>query len=436
MIDLDASWLEFPISKSLTSSMNFHHRVVITGLGVITPVGNDLETFWKSLTEGRSGIRKIQAFDTTGYDCQIAGEVRDFEPKNFFKNPKDVRRTDRFAQFAMAAAKMSMQDSGIDLERVNRDRFGVLASSGIGGLKTLEDQFSALMNKGPGRVSAFTIPMLISNMASGLISMEFGLRGPNMCIVTACATSNNAIGESWRMIKFGDADIFLAGGSEAAIVELGLAGFSSMKALSRRNDEPERASRPFDRDRDGFVMSEGAGIVVVEELEHAKARGAKIYCELAGYGLSADAYHMTAPPEDGEGAARAMQLALDHAGISPGEVDYINAHATSTGLGDISETSAIKKVFGEKANKVSISSTKSMTGHLLGGAGGVEMAACALSIRDSVIPPTINLENPDPLCDLDYTPNKAKEKKVRVIMNNSFGFGGHNATLVATAFEK
>ena len=415
--------------------MNTDRRVVITGIGVVTPAGNDLATFWKSLIEGKSGIRKIQAFDTTDYDCQIGGEVRDFEPKNFFKNPKDVRRTDRFAQLAMAAAKMSVQDSGVDLERVNRDRFGVLVSSGIGGLKTLEDQFSALMNKGPGRVSAFTIPMLISNMASGLISMEFGLRGPNMCIVTACATSNNAIGESWRMIKFGDADIFVAGGSEAAIVELGLAGFSSMKALSRRNDEPERASRPFDRDRDGFVMSEGAGIAIVEELEHAKARGAKIYCEITGYGLSADAYHMTAPPEDGEGAARAMKMALDHAKISPEQVDYINAHATSTGLGDISETYAIKKVFGDYAKKVSISSTKSMTGHLLGGAGGVEMAACALSIRDGVIPPTINLENPDPLCDLDYTPNKAKEKKVRVIMNNSFGFGGHNATLVATAFE-
>jgi len=411
-------------------------RVVITGLGVTTPVGNDLETFWSNLKNGVSGIRRIQAFDTTGYDCQIAGEVRDFEPKNFFENPKDIRRTDRFAQLAMAAAKTSMQDSGIDLARVNRDRFGVLISSGIGGQKTLEEQFSTLMNKGPQRVSAFTIPMLISNMASGVISMEFELRGPNMCIVTACATSNNAIGESWRMIKFGDADIFLAGGSEASVVELGLAGFSAMKALSRRNDEPERASRPFDRDRDGFVMSEGAGIAVVEELEHAKARGAKIYCELAGYGLSADAYHMTAPPEDGEGAARAMKMALDHARISPNEVDYINAHATSTGLGDISETRAVKAVFGEQAHKIPISSTKSMTGHLLGGAGAVETAVCALSIRDGVIPPTINLENPDPLCDLDYTPNKAKEKKVLVAMNNSFGFGGHNATVVATGFEE
>ena len=416
--------------------MNHDRRVVITGIGVVSPVGNDLETFWTSLKEGKSGIGRITAFDISQYDCQIAGEVRNFDPKPFFKNPKDVRRTDRFVQLAMGAAKMSMQDSGIDLERVNRDRFGTIISSGIGGLKTLEDQFTVLMNKGPSRTSPFTIPMLISNMASGVISMEFGLRGPNMCIVTACATSNNSIGESWRMIKFGDADIFLAGGSEASIVELGLAGFSAMRALSRRNDEPERASRPFDRDRDGFVMSEGAGVVVVEDLEHAKKRGAKIYCELSGYGLSSDAYHMTAPPEDGEGAARAMKLALDHAKIAPADVDYINAHATSTGLGDIAETKAIKMVFGEQqAKKVTISATKSMTGHLLGGAGAVEMAACAMAIRDGVIPPTINLENPDPECDLDYTANKAKEKKVRVTLNNSFGFGGHNATLVATAYE-
>ena len=416
--------------------MSNDRRVVITGIGVVTPVGNDLDSFWASLKEGKSGIGRITSFDITNYDCQIAGEVRNFDPKPFFKNPKDVRRTDRFVQLAMGAAKMSINDSGLDLERVNRDRFGTIISSGIGGLKTLEEQFTILMNKGPSRTSPFTIPMLISNMASGIISMEFGLRGPNMCIVTACATSNNSIGESWRMIKFGDADIFLAGGSEASIVELGLAGFSSMRALSRRNDEPERASRPFDRDRDGFVMSEGAGVVVVEDLEHAKKRGAKIYCELSGYGLSSDAYHMTAPPEDGEGAARAMKLALDHAKISPADVDYINAHATSTGLGDIAETKAIKMVFGqEQAKKVAISATKSMTGHLLGGAGAVEMAACALSIRDGIIPPTINLENPDPECDLDYTPNKAREKKVRVALNNSFGFGGHNATLVATAFE-
>ncbi|MDP9253924.1 MAG: beta-ketoacyl-ACP synthase II [Verrucomicrobiota bacterium] len=410
-------------------------KVVLTGLGVVTPLGNNLETFWRNLTNGVSGIRKIESFDTSAYDSRIGGEVRDFDPKMFFKNPKDVRRTDRFAQMALAAARMAMEDAGLEVSRVKRDRFGVIVSSGIGGLKTLEDQHTNLVNKGPSRVSAFTIPMLISNMASGLISIEYGLLGPNMCIVTACATSNNAIGESWRIIKFGDADIFLAGGAEASIIPIGLGGFSAMKALSTRNDEPERASRPWDRDRDGFVMGEGAGVVVVEELEHAKARGAKIYCELAGYGLSADAFHMTAPPPDGDGAARAMQMALDHAGISPAQVDYVNAHATSTDLGDICETRAIKTVFGQHArNGLSISSTKSMTGHLLGGAGAVEMAACALAMRDSIIPPTINLENPGEGCDLDYTPNVAKEKKVRVALNNSFGFGGHNATLVVTQF--
>ena len=412
-------------------------RVVITGLGAVTPLGNDIETFWANLKNGVSGISTIDAFDTTGYDCKIGGQIRDFDPKPFFKNPKDLRRTDRFTHLAMAAAKMALQDSAIDVPNLKRrDRFGVIVSTGIGGLKTLQDQLRILLTRGPGRNSPFTIPMLISNMASGVISMEFDLRGPNLCIVTACATSNNAIGESWRIIKFGDADVFLAGGAEASIVEIGVAGFSAMKALSTRNDEPERASRPFDRDRDGFVMSEGAGVVVVEELEHAKARGAKIYCELTGYGLSADAYHMTAPPADAEGAGRAMQIALGHARISPDAVDYINAHATSTDIGDVSETRAIKHVFGEHAYKVPISSTKSMTGHLLGGAGAVEMAACALAIRDGVIPPTINLEHPGEECDLDYTPNVAREKKVRVALNNSFGFGGHNATLVAAAFEK
>jgi 3-oxoacyl-[acyl-carrier-protein] synthase II len=411
-------------------------RVVITGMGVVTPIGNDLETFWLNLKNGVSGIHTIDAFDATGYDCRIGGQVRDFDPKRFFKNPKDVRRTDRFTHLAMAAAKMAMADGGIDVGNLQqRDRFGVIVSTGIGGLKTLQDQLQILLTKGPGRNSPFTIPMLIGNMAGGVISMEFDLRGPNLCIVTACATSNNAIGESWRIIKSGDADIFLAGGAEASIVEIGVAGFSAMKALSTRNDEPERASRPFDRDRDGFVISEGAGVVVVEELEHAKARGAKIYCEITGYGVSADAYHMTAPPPDGEGAARAMKLALEHARISPEQVDYINAHATSTDIGDLCETRAIKQIFREYAYRVSISATKSMTGHLLGGAGGIEMAACALAIRDSVIPPTINLENPGEECDLDYTPNVAREKKVGIALNNSFGFGGHNATVVASAFE-
>ena len=409
-------------------------RVVITGLGAITPVGNDVESFWHSLKNGVSGIRTITAFDTTAYDCRIGGDVQGFDPKTVFKNPKDVRRTDRFAQLSMAAAKMAMADASIDMGLENPERFGVLVSSGIGGLKTLEDQYTILLSKGPQRVSAFTIPMLISNMASGLISMEFGMHGPNMCIVTACATSNNAIGESWRMIKFGEADIFLAGGSEAAIIPIGLAGFGAMKALSTRNDEPARASRPWDRDRDGFVIGEGAGIVVVEELERAKKRNAKIYCELVGYGLSGDAYHMTAPPPDGKGAARAMQLALEHARLSINDVDYINAHATSTGLGDVAEARAIKTVFGPRAKSVSISSTKSMTGHLLGGAGAIETAACALSIRDGDVPPTINLENPDDECDLDFTANVAKEHKVRVALNNSFGFGGHNATLVVQEF--
>jgi 3-oxoacyl-[acyl-carrier-protein] synthase II len=411
-------------------------RVVITGMGVVTPVGNSLETFWSNLKNGVSGISTIDAFDTSGYDCKIGGQVRDFDPKPFFKNPKDVRRTDRFTHLAMAAAKMAIADSGIDIDNLkDRDRFGVIVSAGIGGLKTLQDQLTILLTKGPGRNSPFTIPMLISNMAGGIISMEFDLRGPNLCIVTACATSNNAIGESWRIIRSGDADVFLAGGTEASIVEIGVAGFSAMKALSKRNDEPERASRPFDRDRDGFVIGEGSGVMVVEELEHARARGAKIYCEITGYGISADAYHMTAPPPNGEGAARAMKLALDRARISPEQVDYINAHATSTDIGDICETRAIKQIFGEHAYKVPISATKSMTGHLLGGAGGIEMAACVLAIRDSVIPPTINLENPDEECDLDYTPNVARERKVRVALNNSFGFGGHNATLVASAFE-
>lgn len=413
-------------------------RVVITGMGVITPLGQELETFWSNLLAGRSGVVPISRFDTSvGYDSKIAGEVRDFDPKPVFNNPKDHKRTDRFAHFSMATAKSAMRDSGIDLTKVDRSRFGVLASTGIGGLKTLEDQHSALLNKGPDRISAFTIPMLIGNMASGIISMEFGLHGPNMCIATACATSNNAIGEAWRIIKFGDADIFLAGGSEAAIIPVGLAGFSAMKALSRRNHEPQKASRPFDKDRDGFVIGEGAGTMVVEELEHAKARGAKIYCEIAGYGLSGDAYHMTAPPPNGEGAARAMSLSLEHAGLAPEQVDYLNAHATSTGLGDVCETRAIKSVFGDYAQSggLTISSTKSMTGHLLGGSGAIELAICALAIRDGKIPPTINLDHPDTECDLDFTPHVMREKEVNVAMNNSFGFGGHNATLVVKRFE-
>ncbi len=410
-------------------------RVVVTGLGVVSPVGSDIETFWKSLTEGRSGVQRYTAFDSEIYDCKIAGEVRDFEPAKHFKSPKDARRTDRFTQLAMAAAKSAMADSGIDLDSVDRERFGVMIGSGIGGLKSMEDECRRLFERGPSRVSPFTIAMMISNMASGLVSMEYDLRGPNMSIVTACATANHSIGEAWRMIKFDDADFFIAGGTEATITQLGMSGFAAMRALSLRNDEPEKASRPFDKDRDGFVMGEGAGLVILEELEHAKARGAHIYCELAGYGLSADAYHMTQPLPEGEGAARCMKSAMRHAKINPGQIDYINAHGTSTPIGDLCETKAIKLALGEYAKTTMVSSTKSMTGHLLGAAGGVEFAACALAIKHGVIPPTINLDNPDPECDLDYVPKIAREKKVKVAMSNSFGFGGHNATLLATEFN-
>jgi 3-oxoacyl-[acyl-carrier-protein] synthase II len=410
-------------------------RVVITGIGVISPVGNDLKATWASLLAGRSGIARITALDPSPYACQIGGEVKDFEPKDYYKNPKDARRTDRYGQLAVAAAKMAMEDSGVDVDTVNRYRFGCMVGSGIGGLSTLESQHTVLMERGADRVSPFTIPMMIANIASGMISMEYGLCGPNMAIVTACATANHNIGEAWRMIKFGDADAFVAGGAEASIAAMGLAGFSNMKALSTRNDEPERASRPFDTGRDGFVMGEGAGVVVIEELEHARKRGAEIYCELVGYGVSADAYHMTSPHPDGEGASRCINMALGHAKLNPEEVDYVNAHGTSTGLGDICETKAIKLSFGGHAkNGLLVSSTKSMTGHLLGAAGGVELAASVLAIRDGIVPPTINLDDPDPECDLDYVPHVAREAKVEVAVSNSFGFGGHNATLIVRRF--
>src|SRR5256885_13604326 len=361
--------------------MNNDRRVVITGLGSLTPLGNDVETFWSNLKNGVSGIHAIDAFDTSAYDCRIGGQVRNFDPKPFFKNPKDVRRTDRFTQLSMAAAKMAVEDSGIDIENLERrDRFGVIISTGIGGLKTLQDQLTILLTKGPSRNSPFTIPKLISNMASGFLSMEFNLRGPNLCIVTACATSNNAIGESWRIIKSGDADLFLAGGSEASIVEIGLAGFSAMRALSTRNDEPHRASRPFDSKRDGFIVGEGSGMLILEEYERARRRGARIYAELVGYGMSADAFHITAPSEDGDGPFRVMQLALESAGVEPGQVDYINAHGTSTPHGDKVETLAITRCFGEHAKKLAVSSTKSMTGHLLGAAGGLEAGITGLAL--------------------------------------------------------
>jgi 3-oxoacyl-[acyl-carrier-protein] synthase II len=410
-------------------------RVVVTGIGVITPVGNDIPTFWQSLTEGRSGIRRYTAFDPGIYDCKIAGEIVDFEPSAYFKNPKSAKRTDRFTQFAMAASKNALADSEIDLDATDRDRFGVLIGSGIGGLKSMEDESHRLFQRGPSRVSPFTIAMMISNMASGMVSMEYDLRGPNMCIVTACATANNSLGEAWRIIKFGDADVFLAGGCEATITPLGISGFAAMRALSLRNDEPDKACRPFDKDRDGFIMGEGAGVMVLEELAHARKRGARIYCEVTGYGSGADAFHMTQPLPEGEGAARAMKVAMKHARVKPDDIDYINAHATSTPIGDICETKAIKLALGNAASTTMVSSTKSMTGHLLGAAGGVEFAACALAIQHGVIPPTINLDNPDPECDLDYVPNVAREKKVTVALSNSFGFGGHNATLIARRFE-
>lgn len=417
--------------------MTNERRVAVTGIGIVSPLGNDITTFWQNIKNGVSGIDRVTAFDASQYDCQIAGEVRNFNAAQYFKNPKDVRRTDRYAQFAMAAAKLAVADSGLDIDSYpDTTRFGTIIGSGIGGLKSLEDQHTILMNKGPNRISPFMIPMMISNMASGLVSMEYGLRGPNFATVSACATACHAIGEAWRMIRFDEADVFLAGGAEATIVPLGIGGFSAMKALSTRNDAPTRASRPFDKDRDGFVMGEGAGILLLEELEHARKRGARIYCEVAGYGLSADAYHMTSPLPEGEGAQRCMQMALEKGGINLDEVDYVNAHGTSTGLGDICETKAIKRAFGAHAkNGLVVSSTKSMTGHLLGAAGSVEMAVCAMAIREGVVPPTINLDAPDPECDLDYVPHTARERKIRVAVNNSFGFGGHNATLVARACE-
>jgi 3-oxoacyl-[acyl-carrier-protein] synthase II len=409
-------------------------RVVITGMGIVSPVGNDLVTFWDNLTHGRSGIGLITLFDTAQYDCKIGGESKGFEAKSYFKDVKDARRADRYIQLGMAASKMALEDSGLDLEKIDADRFGVMVGSGIGGLQTLETNHTQLITKSPSRVSPFTIPMMISNMASGMISMEFGLKGPNMSIVTACATANNNIGEAWRMIKFGDADGFVCGGAEAAILPMGYSGFGNMRALSTRNDEPQRASRPFDVNRDGFVMGEGAGVVVIEEYEHAKARGATIYCELAGYGVSADAYHLSAPHPEGEGAARCMKMALKHSKLNPEQVGYVNAHATSTPMGDICEVRAIKSTFGDHAkNGLLVSSTKSMTGHMLGAAGGAELIASVLAMKNGLIPPTINVENQDPECDVDCVPNVAREAKITAALSNSFGFGGHNASVLIKA---
>ncbi len=404
-------------------------RVVITGLGVVSPVGNSKELFWQSLCAGRSGVSKISSFDASCFTSRIAGEIRDFDAASYMP-PKDIKRSDRFTQFAVAAACMSADDAKIDMAGIDPYRAGSIIGSGIGGIHTIEREHQVLLNKGPSRVSPFFIPMLIVNMASGMVAIRLGLKGPNSCSVTACASSNHSIGEAFRVIQNGYADIMFAGGSEAAISPMAVSGFCAAKALSTMNDSPQEASRPFDKHRNGFVMSEGSGIVLLEEYEYAKKRGADIYVEVIGYGMSCDAYHMTAPDPDGKGAIRCMQEALKDAGVNPEDVDYINAHGTSTMLNDAMETKAIKAVLGSHAKHVAISSTKSMTGHLLGAAGGIELAATVLTIEKGVIPPTINYKYPDPDCDLDYVPNKAREKKVDIAISNSLGFGGHNATIV------
>lgn len=410
-------------------------RVVITGLGAITPVGNTAADFWQALLAGKSGIGPITRFDAAEYDAKIAGEVKDFEPTAFI-DKKEARRMDRFTQFAIAAAKMALDDSGIDLEKADKSRIGSFVGSGIGGMDTLHEQYKNLFEKGPNRVSPFFIPMMIANMAAGQVSIAFGLQGPSSCVVTACATGTNCIGDAMKVIQRGDADVMVAGGTEAAISPAGMAGFCSMKALSTRNDAPEKASRPFEKDRDGFVMGEGSGIVILESLEHALARGARIYAELAGYGTNADAYHVTAPAPEGAQAARCMELAIKDAGLQVTDVDYINAHGTSTPLNDKNETLGIKALFGDHAKNLAVSSIKSMTGHLLGAAGGIECVATALTVANDMMPPTINYDTPDSDLDLDYVPNQARAKVVRVALSNSFGFGGHNATLLVKKFEQ
>jgi 3-oxoacyl-[acyl-carrier-protein] synthase II len=405
-------------------------RVVATGAGVVSPVGNTLEKFWESLKNGRSGIKRLDYFDTSKYSSKVAGMVEDFNPEDYF-SAKEVRRHHKFIHFAVAASKMTLAHSGLDLDSVDRERIGVLIGSGAGGMSSTEEQVVVLREKGPRRISPFFIPMLLVNMASGVVAMTFGLKGPNSAVSTACATGTHAIGDAYRIIERDEADLILAGGSEAALTPLGFGGFCAMRALTTSgNDEPERASRPFDRTRDGFVMSEGAGVILLEELEHARKRGANILGEIIGYGMSADAHHITAPAPNGDGAVRSMRAAIRSAGISPELITYINAHGTSTPLNDKLETAAVKSVFGDHSRKLAISSTKSHMGHLLGASGGVEAIATLLCMKDSVIPPTINYEEPDPECDLDYVPNEAREVKVDHAMSNSFGFGGTNATLI------
>ena len=409
------------------------HRAVITGMGVVSPVGNHLDEFWNNLIEGKSGIGLLTRFDTGDMPTKVAAEVKNFEPTDWI-NKKESRHMDRFAQFAMAAAKMAVQDSGLDLEKVDKERAGTVMGCGIGGVTTFEEQKEVLMSKGSGRITPFFVPMLISNMAAGHLSIEFGLQGSSMTIVTACASGTNAIGEALRIIQRGEADVVLCGGTEAPITRLAFAGFCAAKTMSTEKENPEQASRPFDKRRSGFVMGEGAGVLILESLEHAEARGAHIYAELAGYGSTSDAYHITSPAPGGAGAVRAMSLALKDAGVSGEEVGYINAHGTSTGPNDAAETAAIKTVFGNHASKVAISSTKSMTGHLMGAAGAIEAIICALSIERGAIPPTTNYGEPDPECDLDYVPNIARKQEVNVAMSNSLGFGGHNATIILKKF--
>lgn len=409
-------------------------RVVVTGLGMVSPLGTGVEKNWSAACSGRSGIGPITRFDASAFSSRIAGEVTDFRSEDFMDR-QQVRRFDIFIHYALAAARMAMEDSGLKIDGSNAHRVGCITGSGLGGLSMLEHYHKVLLEKGPHRISPFFIPGIIANMAPGQIAIEFGAKGPNISIETACAASCHGVGEAFRMIREGIADAMITGGAEAVITPLALGGFCNMRALSTRNDEPERASRPFDLDRDGFVMGEGAGILVLEELELALERGADIYGEVIGYGLSGDAYHVSAPEPEGEGAISCMKTALDYAGLKPGEVDYINAHGTSTKLNDLSENKAIKKVFGEHAYKLAISSTKSMTGHLLGGAGGVEAVFTVLTVKHGVIPPTINYETPDPECDLDYVPNTARQAEVKVAMSNSFGFGGTNASLVFRTYE-
>jgi 3-oxoacyl-[acyl-carrier-protein] synthase II len=416
------------------ASTSTERRVVITGLGVVAPVGNSVDVFWNNLVAGQCGVDKITSWDASPFDTQIAAQVKDFDPLPAFPSPKEIRRTDRYSQFGVHAAWQALKDSGLDLNKTNPDEVGAFIGSGIGGLQTTSEQLKLLFDRGPGRLSPFMIPMLISNMASGLVSMYFNLRGPNFATCSACATANHAIGEAWRTIRMGDAKVMFAGGAEATIVPIGIGGFCAMRAMSTRNDDPKRASRPFDKERDGFVMGEGAGVVVLEDLEHAKARGAKIYAELAGYGNTADAHHLTAPSPGGEGAARCMRMALRNGGLNTTDITYVNAHGTSTPQGDIAETQAIKTVFGDQARTLAVSSTKGATGHMLGAAGAVETIVCVKAIQTDTIPPTINYEVPDPECDLDYVPNTARQMKVNAIVNNSFGFGGHNATITAKKF--